>query len=83
MKNGGGPACLRLRVALSQTQIDSIQPRVLLNDDLYNDLKLWIERHYRDRLSFEDLRDPKLVLELKEAAAELEPILGLSGIYQL
>ena len=83
MKNGGGPACLRLRVALSQTQIDSIQPRVLLNDALYNDLKLWIERHYRDRLSFEDLRDPKLVLELKEAAEQLEPILGLSGIYQL
>jgi succinylarginine dihydrolase len=83
MKNGGGPACLRLRVALSQAQIDSIQPRVLLNDALYNDLKLWIERHYRDRLSFEDLRDPKLVIELKAAAAELEPILGLTGIYQL
>lgn len=83
MKNGGGPACLRLRVALSQTQIDSIQPRVILDDDLYSDLKFWIERHYRDRLSFEDLRDPKLALELKEAAADLEPILGLSGIYQL
>jgi succinylarginine dihydrolase len=54
-----------------------------LNDALYNDLKLWIERHYRDRLSFEDLRDPKLVLELKEAAEQLESILGLSGIYQL
>lgn len=83
MKNGGGPACLRLRVALSQTQIDSIQPRVLLDDDLYIDLKSWIERHYRDRLSFEDLRDPKLIIELKEAAVDLEPILGLSGIYQL
>ncbi len=83
MKNGGGPACLRLRVVLSQAQIDSIQPRVILNENLYDDLVSWVNEHYRDRLSFEDLRDPQLMTELRDAAAALEPILGLQGIYQL
>ena len=83
MKNGGGPACLRLRVVLSQAQIDSIQPRVLLDDALYQDLVGWVSTHYRDRLAFEDLRDPQLLDELRAAAAALEPILNLPDIYRL
>lgn len=83
MKNGGGPACLRLRVVLSQDQINSITPRVMLDDSLYDNLVTWVNTHYRDRLSFEDLRDPQLLDELKTAAAALEPILGLEGIYQI
>ena len=83
MKNGGGPACLRLRVVLSQDQISSIAPRVMLDDSLYDNLVAWVNKHYRDRLSFEDLRDPLLLDELKAAASALEPILGLEGIYQL
>lgn len=83
MKNGGGPACLRLRIVLSQQQIDSIQPRVLIDDRLYLDLQNWVNTHYRDRLSFEDLKDPQLLDELKNAAVDLEPILGLTDLYQL
>ena len=83
MKNGGGPACLRLRVVLSQQQLDTIQPRVILTPTLYDDLVDWVNTHYRDRLGFEDLRDPLLLTELRQAAQALEPILGLSGIYQL
>ena len=83
MKNGGGPACLRLRVVLSQDQINSITPRVMLDDSLYEDLVAWVNKYYRDRLSFQDLRDPLLLDELKAAASALEPILGLEGIYQL
>ena len=83
MKNGGGPACLRLRVVLSQEQIDSIQPRVILDDTLYQDLVNWVSTYYRDRLSFEDLRDPQLLDELRSAAQALEPILDLPDIYPL
>lgn len=83
MKNGGGPACLRLRVLLNQDQLNSLRPRVILDDSLYRDLVTWIETHYRDRLIFDDLRDPQLMQELREAAAALEPILGLEGIYDL
>jgi len=83
MKNGGGPACLRLRIILNQAQLNSIKPNVFMNDDLYENLKDWVENHYRDRLSFEDLRDPQLFDELQDAAQALEPILNLEGIYGL
>jgi succinylarginine dihydrolase len=55
---------------------------VILTDARYAQLKAWIERHYRDRLSFDDLRDPAFLRELDEAYAALEPIIGLPGFYQ-
>jgi succinylarginine dihydrolase len=54
---------------------------VILTDARYAQLKAWIERHYRDRLSFDDLRDPAFVRELDEAYAALEPIMELPGFY--
>lgn len=83
MKNGGGPACLRLRVLLNQAQLNSIKPRVMLDDALYQDLVAWVDTHYRDRLMFEDLQDPELLEELRDAAAALEPILQLDELYDL
>ena len=83
MKNGGGPACLRLRVALNQEERNSIAANVLLTDTLYDDLKHWIESHYRDQLAFSDLKDPALIDELKSAALALESVLGLPGLYEL
>jgi succinylarginine dihydrolase len=70
-------------VVLNQPQIDSIGPRVLMDDDLYNDLSNWIKTHYRDRLTFEDLQDPQLFEELKAAASSLEPILRIENIYPM
>ncbi|PZP84743.1 MAG: succinylarginine dihydrolase [Azospirillum brasilense] len=82
MRNGGGPACLRLRVVLSEAQAKAMHQGVILTDARYQQLKAWIERHYRDRLSFDDLRDPAFIRELDEAYAALEPIIGLPGFYQ-
>ena len=83
MKNGGGPACLRLRVQLQQNELASITANTILNDQLYADLVNWVETHYRDRLAFEDLRDPQLINELKTAALALEQVLNLPGLYQI
>ena len=82
MKNGGGPACLRLRVVLSDEQIDSIKPRVFFNDQLHSELSTWVNRYYRDRLTFDCLQDPQLIDELDDAMRALEPILGLTGLYE-
>lgn len=81
MKNGGGPACLRLRVVLSDDQASSIKPRVLIDETLYQDLVDWVNRHYRDRMTYEDLRDPQLLTELKSAALDLETVLQTPGLY--
>ena len=77
MNNGGGPACLRLRVQLSEEQQSAFHQKVLLTDKLYEELQQWVEKHYRDRLGPDDLRDPKLIQETSDALDELNRILEL------
>jgi succinylarginine dihydrolase len=81
MQNGGGPACLRLRVVLTEVQRAAIAGRVFLHDDLYSELKSWIMRHYRDELHSADLADPSLFRESREALDQLTGILQLEGVY--
>lgn len=81
MRNGGGPACLRLRVAMSEEELAYMHQGVLLTDALYDRLTTWVNRHYRDRLELKDLADPHLVEESHTALDELTGILGLGAIY--
>ncbi|KKJ76079.1 N-succinylarginine dihydrolase [Kiloniella litopenaei] len=81
MKNGGGPACLRLRVVLSDDDLKNLGARVLLDDALYEDLKAWVSRHYRDELAPDDIRDPALLFEVRTALEELTDILNLGKLY--
>lgn len=82
MRNGGGPACLRLRVALTQAELAATNQACLLSDALFTRLTTWVERHYRDRLSVSDLRDPDLLRESRSALDELSQILDLGGVYE-
>jgi succinylarginine dihydrolase len=81
MKNGGGPACLRLRVELNEAEAGAVNPGVLMNDALYTKLTEWVTRHYRDRLGESDLADPKLIIEVRTALDELTRILQLGSVY--
>lgn len=77
MKNGGGPACLRLRVVLNGKERNALHPGVWLNDTLYNALCEWIEKYYRDRISPDDLRDPMLADEAGRAMDALSKLLAM------
>ena len=81
MRNGGGPACLRLRVVLTDTELNAVPPGVLMNDSLFFTLNNWVDRHYRDRLTEADLADPQLLIENRQALDELTRIMGLGSIY--
>lgn len=81
MRNGGGPACLRLRVALTDAERAAIGARVWLDDALHAELVAWVERHYRDRLAPADLADPALLSESRAALDELSRMLGLGNVY--
>jgi succinylarginine dihydrolase len=81
MRNGGGPACLRLRVVLNEQELTALNPKVLMDDMLYERLSQWVDKHYRDRMHVEDLSDPKLLQEGRTALDELTQILGLGSIY--
>lgn len=81
MRNGGGPACLRLRVALTDAEAAAMHQGVIMTDALYQQLVAWVGKHYRDRLSPADLADPALAVEVQVALDELTAILGLPGLY--
>ncbi|WP_136068604.1 N-succinylarginine dihydrolase [Modicisalibacter radicis] len=81
MRNGGGPACLRLRVPLSEVERAGLSGRVLLDDALYGELTGWVERHYRDSLTPADLADPQLADETLTALDELTRILEIGDVY--
>lgn len=81
MRNGGGPACLRLRVALNDQELAAVNPQVILTDELFNRLNQWVDKHYRDELSTDDLIDPNLLNESRAALDELTQILQLGSVY--
>lgn len=81
MQNGGGPACLRLRVVLNEQQQKVVNPNCVMNETLYQTLTLWVDKHYRDTLSAHELADPQLLIESRTALDELTQILHLGSVY--
>ncbi|CBG88075.1 N-succinylarginine dihydrolase [Citrobacter rodentium] len=81
MSNGGGPACLRLRVVLTAEQQLAVNPAVMMNDTLFDTLNDWVDRYYRDRLTAADLADPQLLREGREALDTLTQLLQLGSVY--
>lgn len=81
MRNGGGPACLRLRVALTDAEREAVGARVFVDAAALDVLEAWVHRHYRDRLAGPDLADPALLDESRRALDELTQLLALPGVY--
>ena len=81
MRNGGGPACLRLRVPLQQHELAAIHPGILINEATLNTLDLWVDQHYRNRLAEDDLNDPSLHYECFSALDDLTSRFSFGSIY--
>ncbi|MFW8589751.1 N-succinylarginine dihydrolase [Glaciecola sp. 2405UD65-10] len=81
MQNGGGPACLRLRVVLNEQQQQAVNKNAVMNNGLYSKLTTWVNKHYRDQLCAADLADPSFLLESRTALDELTQIMHLGSVY--
>lgn len=81
MRNGGGPACLRLRVPLTSEEVSAVAPGCLWTPAGHAALESWVRRHYREELSPSDLADPQLLRESRAALDELTGLLGIGPIY--
>jgi succinylarginine dihydrolase len=81
MQNGGGPACLRLRVVLNDAQQKAVNPNAIMNDALFSQLNDWVNKHYRDRLDANDFADVALLNESRTALDELTQIMRLGSVY--
>jgi len=82
MKNGGGPACLRLRVALNEQELAAVNPSCIMSDSLFGQLNTWVDAHYRDTIGAADLADPQLLVESRTALDDLTKILNLGSVYK-
>lgn len=79
MRNGGGPACLRLRVVLDEGQRAAVNPGAWLTAQRQEALTRWANTHYRETLAPQDLGDPALVDESRAALDALTQIMGLGS----
>jgi succinylarginine dihydrolase len=81
MRNGGGPACLRLRVPLRGEQALSLPAHLRLDEPLRQALEHIISTRYRDRLELADMADPAFVDETRTALDEITQALGVGALY--
>jgi succinylarginine dihydrolase len=81
MRNGGGPACLRLRVALSDEDAGRLSGKVRFDPRLERELETIIKKRYRDRLALDDMADPEFVREARETLDEITRALELPDVY--
>jgi succinylarginine dihydrolase len=81
MRNGGGPACLRLRVPLEDAELAAVNPGSRFSPGQHATLEDWVRRRYREDLRAADLADPALLVESRDALDELTRILGIGNVY--
>jgi succinylarginine dihydrolase len=81
MRNGGGPACLRLRVVLTEAEIAALGAGVILDEAKVDALEDVVRRNYRDRVELKDLVDPALLRESRTALDEIGQVLGLGAVH--
>lgn len=81
MRNGGGPACLRLRVTLSDAMRATVNPRHLLNPAKCDALEALIEAHWPESIAPDDLGAPALWARCWAAHAALEHLVTTSTLF--
>ena len=81
MFNGGGPACLRLRVPMENKEWFSIPESFKFTTKRYHDLRQCIQHCYPDKLSENDLKSASFLTQSRHALNEISQILGAHGIY--
>ena len=77
MRNGGGPACLRLRVVMTQEERAAAHQGVFLDEAKIDALQAVVREHYRDELSPADLADPAFAEECMDARDAILKVLQL------
>jgi succinylarginine dihydrolase len=81
MRNGGGPACLRLRVVLTEAELAALGAGVILDEAKVAALEEIVKRRYRDRLALGDLADAALLDESRTALNEIGQLLRLGPVH--
>jgi succinylarginine dihydrolase len=76
MANGGGPACLRLRVAADPANVD---PRFLVYEAKLDQIAAIVTRYWPEEIAPADLTDTRLIARIEQSWLTLVDHLQLSG----
>jgi succinylarginine dihydrolase len=77
MANGGGPACLRLRVVADPATVD---PRFLVDEEKLDSIQACIAEHWPEEIAPADLLDPALWEQMERARLALLDLLDLGEL---
>ena len=77
MANGGGPACLRLRVVANAQTVD---PRFIVDEAKLDALGDVIRTHWPEQIHHDDLQQPALIADIERARVALLDKLGLGEL---
>ena len=77
MANGGGPACLRLRVVADPSTVD---PRFLVDDPKLDRIGDVVSRHWPEQIHNDELQEPALIAGIEGARTALLEALDLSKL---
>ena len=77
MANGGGPACLRLRVVADPATVD---PRFVVDDSKLDRIADLVRRHWPVEIANGDLQAPALIRDVEAARAALLQALDLAQL---
>lgn len=81
MQNGGGPACLRLRVALTERELQAVNPLFLFNEELYASLTSCIQKYYPTEVSPRDLLNTQFLEAAERALEAVYQIFSLQTLF--
>jgi succinylarginine dihydrolase len=77
MANGGGPACLRLRVVADPARVD---PRFLVDAERLDEIAAIVERYWPETIMIAELGSADLWARIEQARMALLDLLGLSEL---
>ncbi|HEY4070292.1 MAG TPA: N-succinylarginine dihydrolase [Sphingomicrobium sp.] len=77
MANGGGPACLRLRVVADPATVD---PRFLVDAAKLDRIAEVVGQYWPDQIVHDELQQPTLIAAIERARSALHDAIGLSEL---
>jgi len=77
MANGGGPACLRLRVVADPATVD---PRFMVDEAKLDRVAKVVAREWPEQIHIEELQQPPLIADIERARAALLETLDLGEL---
>lgn len=83
LQNGGGPACLRLRVVMNSDEFSSINSNFVFSENLYKKLRNWIIKYYDTNVIYDDLMVPAFIRKCRNSFSELSDLLNVSNLYNI